>query len=184
MNENLKILRLKDFMDSPQGWGRSQGRKVYGKLLDYVESHPGVLVFRVSMKGVERVDISFASETLVELASRYRSRKGFCFVDLDDVDMIENWEAAAERKGQPLMIWRDEECHPIGAHPSQGNLKALNFALRKGTVRASEFAKENPDINIQNASMKFKQLWEKGYLLRKENVAGSGGVEFVYLRIG
>jgi len=184
MNENFKILRLKDFMDSSHGWGRSQGREVYRKLLDYVESQPGTLVFRVSMEGVERVDISFASETIVELASRYRSRKGFCFVDLEDIDMIENWEAAAERKGQPLTIWKNDECQPIGARPSQGNLGAFNFVLRRGAVRAAEFVRENPEINIQNASMKFKQLWEKGFLLRRENVAGSGGVEFEYFRIG
>jgi predicted transcriptional regulator len=32
--------------------------------------------------------------------------------------------------------------------------------------------------------MKFKQLWEQGFLLRRESVADSGGVEFVYQRIG
>jgi len=184
MNENAVTLRLRDFMKSSHGWGRSQGREVYGKLLDYVESHSGVLIFRVSMEDVERVDISFASETLVELASRYRSRKGFCFVDLEDIDMIENWEAAAERKKQPLMLWKNGECQPIGVRPSQGNLEAYNFALRHGNVRAAEFAQENPEVNIQNASMKFKQLWEKGFLLRRENIAGSGGVEFVYFSIG
>ena len=32
--------------------------------------------------------------------------------------------------------------------------------------------------------MKFKQLWEQGFLLRQESTADTGGVEYVYHRIG
>lgn len=183
MNENLTILRLRDLMPGPEGWGRSQGREVYSKLIEFVESHPGVLVFRVSVDGVNRIDISFASETLVELARRFRGHKGFCFIDIVDPDMLENWEAAAERKSQPLMVWRGEEGRPIGLIPSQGNSGALNFALKREFTRATEFAAATPGMTIANASTKFKQLWEQGFLLRQENVAESGGVEFVYFRI-
>lgn len=165
------------------GWGRSQGREVYGKLIDFVESHPGVPVFSISLEGVKRLDISFASETVVELASRYRSRKGFCFIDLNDPDMMENWEAAAERKRQPLMVWKEGGSHTLGLKPTQGTAVAFQFAIQRQAVRASEFAAANPDISIANASMKFKQLWQQGFLLRRENVAESGGVEFVYHRI-
>jgi predicted transcriptional regulator len=31
--------------------------------------------------------------------------------------------------------------------------------------------------------MKFKQLWEQGFLLRQESTADSGGLEYVYRRI-
>lgn len=183
MNQNLTVLRLRDLMPSPEGWGRSQGREIYSKLIEFVENHPGVLIFRVSFEGVNRVDISFASETLVELARRFRGRKGFCFIDLVDADMLENWEAAAERKSQPLMVWQGEEGRTIGLSPSQGNTSALNFALEREFTRATEFASATPGMTIANASMKFKQLWEQGFLLRRENVAESGGVEFVYSRI-
>ena len=43
---------------------------------DRLKRIPVCLSFRVSMKGVERVDISFSSETVVELARRYRGHKG------------------------------------------------------------------------------------------------------------
>jgi len=72
MNENAVVINLISHMTSPEGWGRSQGREVYGKLIDFVEENPGVLIFRISFEGVKRVDFSFASETLVELARRYR----------------------------------------------------------------------------------------------------------------
>lgn len=184
MNEKSAIINLRDFMDSPEGWGREQGRKVYQKLIDYVESSPGIMTFNVSLDMVRRVDISFASETIVELARRYRGKKGFYFTDLSDQDMLENWDAAAERKGQPMMVWKEKKGQVIGLNPSQGTLSAFNFALERRSTRASEFAASMPEISIANASTKFKQLWEQGFLLRREDIAESGGVEFTYYRIG
>lgn len=177
------MLPLRDFMGRPEGWGRGQGREVYQHLLEFVEGNAGVLVFQVSMKGVQRIDISFASETIVELARRYRRSKGFCIVDLTDKDLIENVSAAAEKKEQPLLIWHDRSASVIGSQPSEGTREAFQFAMGKVQTRAAEFATQK-GMTIANASMKFRQLWEQGYLLRRESTADSGGVEFVYQRIG
>src|ERR1043165_9524785 len=89
-------LRLREFMTEQDGWGRDSGRAPYRRLMEYAEAHPGVLIFRVSLMGVRRIDISFASETIIELARRYRGQKGFCFIDLTDTDQQENWEEAAQ----------------------------------------------------------------------------------------
>jgi len=156
---------------------------VYGALVEFVESRAGNIIFRVSLSGVKRVDISFASETIVELARRYRGQKGFCFTDLADKDMEENWAAAAERSKQPLMNWTGEHVRVLGAQPSQGVADAFRFALSKGEVRAADYAASAKDMSITNASTKFKQLWENGFLLRHETTAESGGVEFVYVPI-
>src|SRR5262249_15962099 len=99
MNEGARVLALRAFMHRPDGWGREQGRVVYQGLLRAVEASAGSLVIRISMKGVHRIDMSFASETIVELASRFRGAKGICLVDLADDDMIENIDAAAAKKG-------------------------------------------------------------------------------------
>jgi hypothetical protein len=179
MNENACTIRLRDFMDADDGWGRDEGRLVYTKLIGFVEDHPGVMVFRVSVNGVKRVDISFASETVVELARRFRGHKGFCFIDLANPDMLENWEAAASRKNQPLMVWTGEQGRVIGVQPSTGNLGAFQFALGREKTRATEYAVV-AEMQIANASTKFKQLWEQGFLLRREDIAGSGGVEYAY----
>jgi hypothetical protein len=176
-------LQLRDFMDRDEGWGRSEGRSVYPRLLAFIESNSGHSVFRVSLKGVTRVDISFASETLVELARRYRGSKGFCFVDLEDPDMEENWDAAAMKKVQPITAWTGGEPRVLGAKPSQGTRDALAFALAAPTVRVAQFVQATPAMSAANASSKFKQLWEQGFLLRQESAAETGGVEFVYSRI-
>jgi hypothetical protein len=179
MNENARVLTLREFMDRPEGWGREQGRVTYQHLLRFVEGSAGTIVFRISMKGVNRMDISFASETVVELARRYRGKKGFCLVDLTDTDLIENLDAAAARKAQPLLIWQGRKARLIGPEPKQGCKEAFNFVLNRPQARAAEFAVAK-DVSIANASMKFKQLWEQGFLLRRESAADTGGVEFVY----
>jgi hypothetical protein len=97
--------------------------------------------------------------------------------------MIENIDAAASKKGQPLLIWRGKSARVLGAQPTEGCREAFNFALERSEARAVEFAHTKRNMSIANASMKFKQLWEQGFLLRHESVAGSGGVEFVYRRI-
>ena len=182
MNQSVE-LRLRPFMNANEGWGRASGREVHGALVDFVESRAGNLIFRVSVDGVKRVDISFASETIVELARRYRGQKGFCFIDLEDKDMEENWAAAAERSKQPLMNWAVGGGRVLGPPPSQGAADAFRFALSKGEARASDYAMSVRDMSITNASTKFKQLWENGFLLRRETTAESGGVEFVYIPI-
>jgi len=121
---------------------------------------------------------------VIELARRYRGQKGFCFIDLTDQDMLENWEAAAARKEQPIMVWRGKKGRVIGVEPSRGSLGAFWFALEREHTRATEFAAATPNMSIANASTKFKQLWEHGFLLRREDIAESGGVEFTYYRIG
>jgi hypothetical protein len=180
MNE---VLPLRKFMDRPEGWGRALGREVYPRLLGFVEDHPGTVVFQISMKDVQRVDISFASETIVELARRFRRVKGFCLIDLNDMDMIENIDAAGEKKHQPMLVWRDRSADLIGIKPGEGSREAFQFAMGRPQTRAAEFAAQK-GISIANASMKFKQLWEQGFLLRRESTADTGGVEFVYCRIG
>jgi hypothetical protein len=183
MNEIPQLLALRSFMDSPEGWGRNQGRVVYQRLLSFVEGNPGTAVFKVSMKDVHRVDISFASETIVELARRFRRNKGFCIADVVDPDMIENIDAAGEKKDQPILVWRGKSVELVGMKPAEGIREAFQFAMGRSRCRASEFAIQK-NLSIANASSKFKQLWEQGFLLRQESTADTGGVEFVYCRIG
>lgn len=176
------MIFLRELMDSPQGWGRDQGRVVFQRLIKKVEENAGKLVIEVSLKGVERNDISFASETVVEIAKRFRGNKGFVLADVVDDDLIENWDAAAEKKGQPIMVRKGKTVRAIGVQPSSGNAAALDFVLGKASLTASELAEEL-DLQITNASTKLKQLWETGFVLRRQESAESGGVEFRYFAI-
>ena len=183
MNQGVQVLFLRRFMNRPEGWGRSEGREVYSRLLDFVEENSGTIIFKVSLDGIRRLDMSFTSETLVELARRYRRTRGFCLVDLTDRDIAENIDAAAEKKDQPLLLWEGKSARVIGSEPTEGTREAFQFAMGRLECRATEFATQK-GISIANASMKFKQLWNEGFVLRRETTADSGGIEFVYQRIG
>jgi hypothetical protein len=178
------LIRLRDCMDRADGWGRNEGREVYQRLLAAVEALPAAEVIRISLDDIERLDSSFASETVVEIARHFKMEKGICIVDLDDQDIIENIDLAASKKGQPIFVWRQGKGRLIGLQPSQGVRDALDFVLAHAVARSAEYAGAREDMSVSNASMKFKSLWTNGFLLRRENASESGGVEHVYSRIG
>lgn len=165
------------------GWGRDQGTPVAAKLVSHLESLHTLRMVRISMEGVERMDASFASEAIVEVVGRYRKSKGLCLVDLSNSAIRLNIDLAAERIGVPVTVWNGKEVEVIGLKPSSGNKDALEYALGQFEVRTATFA-DLAGISIANASTKFKQLWEQGFLMRIEGAADSGGVEFSYQRIG
>lgn len=181
MNE-AAIISLNELLDRKDGWGRALGRDVFQKLLAHVESHPGQATFRISFKGVRRADVSFCSESVVELARRFKTSIGFCLVDVGTSDLEENLDAAARRVDQPLMIWDGTKARFLGSPVSAGNKDALAFVLERPQARATEFALKQ-GITIANASSKFKGLWSAGFLMRRESAADSGGTEYVYQRI-
>ncbi|MCJ2130985.1 hypothetical protein [Methylobacterium sp. E-045] len=162
------------------GWGRPMGRQVFERIREFVDQRPRERVFAISMAGIEHLDFSFASETIVEIARRHRGEKGFFIVDLSDDDLRDNIDAAAVKKEQPLVVWYDGSYKLIGMPPSQGVREALAFALERPATRASEFASARDGMSIANSSSKFKQLWSGGFLLRSDGSAETGGTEFIY----
>jgi hypothetical protein len=165
-------------------WGRPQGRSVFEKLVSFVEKHPGQLLFKLSMEGVERIDGSFASEAIVELVRRYVGIKGICLTELADDENRFNIDLAARRMNVPVAVWNGGAIEMIGGQPSSGTREALDFVLSRSEARAADFVGVRTNVSIANASTKFKQLWEQGFLMRSESAADSGGVEFLYRRIG
>ncbi len=59
----------------------------------------------------------------------------------------------------------------------------LRYVLSVEAATAGEAARAL-DIKVPNASNKLKDLWEEGYILRRERTAPTGGVEYEYVRIG
>ncbi len=182
MNQNVIEIRLRDFMPRDDGWGHEEGHETLDALLGVVESQPGIRIFRISLKGVRRTDASFPRESIVELARRYRGRKGFCLIHFTNQDLIDNWDAAALKKEHPLVIWNNDQYILIGSPPSLGNREILEFALSIPSLTAS-ITSMALNLKITNASTKLKQLEAQGFLLREEVVSPSGGKEFIYFRI-
>lgn len=182
MKQTICKIQLLDYMKSPDGWGNVQGREVGACLDTYVKKYPGCEVFQISFSGVHRTDASFSRESIIELASRYRGKRGFAIIDLEDSDLIENLESAALRKEQPLFIWQGDSWRIVGPPASRGNQDLLAYVMSVPEVTASEISAAL-NLKLTNASTKLKQLWDTGYILRRDDLAPSGGIEFIYYRI-
>ncbi len=175
-------IKLRDYMPGPDGWGYTMGRLVHEKLLAVVEAHPEEMVFSLSLEGVEHTDASFPRGSVIELAKSYRSQRGFCLKDTADPDLLDNWDAAALKREQPLIVWQDDVAHILGPQPGEGLREMIGYVLSVPSTITSEAA-QILHLKVPNASNKLKQLWQEGYILRRERTANSGGVEYEYYRI-
>jgi hypothetical protein len=182
VKQNWVVIRLRELMSLPDGWGVEEGREVYHKLLGRIEAHPEASVFRISLGGVRRTDVSFPRESVIELARRFRGQKGFCLWDVSDENLLENWDAAALKRDQPLFAWNRKGYRLLGLQPSAGLRKVLEFALEHDIITAAQLASQF-GWTTSNASNKLRSLSEGGYILRREETAPSGGIEYMYQRV-
>lgn len=182
MNQTRGAVKLVDLTKSSDGWGNARGKEVGALLENFIKKHPETDVFKLSFHGIERTDASFSREAIVEIASRFRPRHAITIVDLDDDDLIENLEVAAVKKEQPLFMWHNDSWKLLGKSPTKGNIDLLNYILTVAEATTSAAAAAL-DLKLTNVSTKLKQLWESGYIMRREEMAPSGGIEFIYYRI-
>jgi len=159
--------------------GSALGRLVFDKLRDIVIQNPNQRLFSLSAKGVRTSDTTFARDSVLALARQYRGHRAFCLVDISDQDQLDNWSYAADNQGQPLMAWEGESCVILGAQLTKSGHKVMEFVLSRSTVSVSEVA-IHLDITVPNASTTLKKLQDQGYMIRTEERAPTGGIEYFY----
>ena len=179
MKQNPFMITLRDYTEDDHVFGNRVGKEIYQKLLKVVESHPEKKVFGVSLDGIIATDSSFPRESVVSLAKQLRGERGIFLTDFISRDLIDNWSYAANAKDQPLVIWNDNSYELIGPAITSAAKTLIEFVLSHGSVTASKVAQEH-QISVQNASTKLKKLVNQGFILRSEEVAETGGVEYVY----
>lgn len=182
MNQKSIVVRLLDFTGVDRPFGNSQGKAVFRKLADFVESHPEVRSFGISLNGIEATDASFPRESVISLAKQLRGERGIYLTGIHNRDLVDNWNYAALAKEQPMVIWNGPDFEVIGAAMNQATKTLVEYVLQKGEVTTSQVAADL-GLSVQNASTRLKSLVLQGYFLRLEEVAESGGIEFKYLAI-
>lgn len=182
MNRNPVVASLRTFTSSPRPFGNLEGKDVYRKLSEFVEQNPSASLFGISMDGIEVTDASFPRESVISLAKQFRGEKGFFLKNLINRDLVDNWNYAAKAKDQPLMLWNTGGFEILGPELNKATQELVEFVVLRGEVLASKVASEL-GLSVQNASTRLKNLVSQGYLLRSEDVADSGGVEFKYFAI-
>lgn len=179
MNQNTTILRLRDFTESDHPFGNVQGKQTFNKLKDYIDQHPSIEIFGISLEGIVATDASFPRESVLSIAKAYRESKGFFLMDVDHPDLLDNWEYAAQAKGQPIIVWSNNGYRVLGLSLTSSGKELLDYVLQKGSVLTSKVANDL-GISIPNASTRLKKLVSDGYVWRTEVAAESGGIEYMY----
>lgn len=182
MNQTA-TLRLREFLDRPDAWGREEGREVFPKLLEALEGTPGALLYRIDLVGVKRLDASFPRESFVALAKRYAGEKAFAICGASSADLLENVDAAANKLGMPMVVWDESgNWSLIGPPPSPGLKPVFDVAMAEGEVTTAMLTKAPYGLGAaNNVSNKLRQLTDDGYLVRREDSSVSGGKEYRYL---
>lgn len=183
-NPNCVTIRLLDLVDSPLPFGNVQGKNVFRRLSDIVEKYTPPTTFEISFDGIEATDASFARESIVNAAKFYHDQYYFFLTEIENRDLIDNWKYAAQAKRQPLIIWHpNAKFEVLGPEMTPAATDLLTYVLTHGKVSTSQVAGDL-DISVPNASTRLKKLVTEGYLLRREDAADTGGVEYTYMPIG
>ncbi len=183
MNQKSYIVNLGGLTDDDHPFGNVQGKATFRKLLDIVEAYPQYALFGISLADIEATDASFPRESVVAVAKHFKGERGFFLKDVKNRDLLDNWSYAAHAKDQPLTVWDGDNFEVIGPEISSSAKELLHYVLSKRSVTAAKVA-ETLEISVPNASTKLKKLLDQGYILRAEETAESGGIEYVYHAIG
>lgn len=181
MNQKTTIVKLIELTKETHPYGNAMGREVFVNFVSHLDTLPKAEVVGISFTNVV-ADSSFLREAVISVVKHYRGEKFFYIQDLDDTDVRDNCHYAADAKKQPIIAWSGREYTILGPQPSASNMTLLEVVLSKLSVTTGQVAVDL-DISVQNASTKLKKLVEEGYIMRREEVAESGGIEYVYAAI-
>lgn len=176
------LIQLLEYLKEPYAFGNEEGRDIFNKLQRDLAAQPEERVFGISLKGVEATDASFPRESVVSLAKMYKGEKGFYLCDFASKDLLDNWDYAAQAKGQPLIIKTDGGYDVIGPPITDSAKELLDFIMSKG-VATTALVAEKFDVSTQNASAKLKKLLDQGLILGSKEAAETGGLEFIFTAI-
>lgn len=179
MNQIPQIMKLIDFTKENSPYGTQKGREVFSLMREFIEKQMSTNIFEISFEDIEFADSSFTRESIILLAQLYKGRKGLYISSIYDQDIIDNIDYIAQILKQPICIKVDQRIQVLGPKLTKTNLEILDLIIKKKKVTAALVASEF-DISVPNASSKLKKLVDDGYVLRFEETAESGGIEFIY----
>ena len=182
MNQIAKIMKLIDFTKESSPYGTQKGREVFSLMREFIEKHASSTIFELSFEGIEFDDSSFIRESIILLAQLYKGKKGLYVSYIEDQDIIDNIDYIAQVLKQPIAIKLDQGIQILGPRLTKANLEILELILEQKKVTTALVANAF-DISVPNASSKLKKLVDDGYILRFEETAETGGIEFIYQSI-
>lgn len=181
-NRQERAIVLRDQLDGHDAWGTEFGAAVFGRLnIQLVGVGEGTLV-PLDYTGLERSDVSFQREAVVETLRKHRPRLLFVAINLFDPDMRENLSLALERRGEWLLV-RDNPHKPtvLGRRLTPEQQATLEKVWAVGELVSSDFGEDN--VKLSTASSRLAWLWKTGLIERVEGTSPTGGREHRYFPI-
>ena len=140
MNDNANtIIKLADLIDGDAAFGNDEGREVFQKLIQELDSYPGKKIFGISLEGIRITDASFPRESVISLIKAKRGEKGFYLLNFISQDLMDNWIYAANAKDQPIIVLVEDGYRVIGVDLNSGAKELLDFIMEEETVTTCSF---------------------------------------------
>jgi hypothetical protein len=167
-----------------EAWGTAKGAEVFSKLnTELLPRREGTLAV-LDFAEVQRADVSFLREAIVEIIRKHRPRLLFIADHVSEPDLRANLESALTLRGESLLS-RELVGYPevLGKKlPKEHELtlRALGSQpeFTSGMLTAKPFGLES-----STASARLSALWKAGLVERVAGTAPSGGREYKYFAI-
>jgi hypothetical protein len=175
------LLNLRDLIEGNDAWGTEFGAAVFSQInLHLLGVGEGTLV-PIDYAGLERSDVSFQREAVVETLRKHRPRLLFVAVNLVDPDVRENLSLALERRGEWLLV-REQPARPtvLGKRLTPEHEATLGRVWSAGELMSSDLT---DDVKLSTASSRLAWLWKAGLIERVEGTSPTGGREHRYYPI-
>jgi hypothetical protein len=186
-------LRLTSYIGRRDAWGTDLGSRVFAKInVDLMVLAEGTLVL-IDYKGLERSDVSFQREAIVEIVRKHRPKLLFVAINVDDHDLRMNLDLALDRRGEVLLCRHDELPRVLGRTLPEEHRRTLEQVWELGETTSAGLlgrtgglgAKgSGREAKLSTISSRLTALWKAGLLERVEGTAPSGGREHTYFAFG
>lgn len=175
-------ITLRELIEDHDAWGTEFGATVFGRInLLLLSSGEGVLV-PIDYAGLDRSDVSFQREAVVETLRKHRPRLLFVAINLTDPDVRENLTLALERRGEWLIVREPNgRVTPLGKRLTAEQLSTLERVWDAGELTSAELGED--DVKLSTASSRLSWLWKAGLVERVEGTSPTGGREHRYYPI-
>ena len=177
-------LRIAEFIEKGDAWGRELGRKVFRELDDRLFASPAdAHVVKIDFVETNRIDVSFPQEAVVELIRKYVGNRYFFLSGLEDQDIEENVSVALEKRDMSAII-RDSKGSRLTGKSLADDLHGIwKLAEEREEITSGDVVRRF-ELTPQNAANKLAALWKMGLIQRDDRTARGGGRENRYTKVG
>ena len=172
---------LRELVGAGDAWGTDRGAHVFAMLNAKLRDLGDGTLVRIDFSGIERTDVSFQREAVVETIRKHRPRLLFIAANLVDPDVRANVESALERRGESLILRLPVGGYEvIGRRLNQEHEATLRVVHERKEFTSALLTAAPFNLESSTASARLTALWRAGLIERVQGSAPSGGREFKY----